>query len=197
MRSCLVAIRPTTPAARFARAPRLHRGASSLQQHVEPQVDIGLWLLRVLTHHPHPDEIVWPARLRRPLIDDPPGVLRVLRDGEPAEGTASYSAKAYADARTFAREPCDSDPDLSSSARGLDAPEICHRVIGEFDAVGHASALLRARSRWAPCFLQALSPRHACRTLWATRASQAIAVLVRFEPLEYIAKLPRPWGAST
>lgn len=86
-------------------APGLDDQASVLDQDIEPQINIRLRLLGVLTHHPDPDQVVRLARCGWPLVHDPPRVLRVLGDAKPAEALASRPAKPKTNARTFALEP--------------------------------------------------------------------------------------------
>lgn len=180
-----------TAASRCSGAPWLEVHAFLLHQGVEPEIDISFWLLSMLTHHPHPDQIVWLARRRWPLVDDPPRALGVLGDANPAEALASSTAKVYADTRTLAFKPSERSPDQSACAGGLDAPEICLGVTRELDAIRHLASA-RARSRRSPYLLERLSPRHTGRVRRATRTSQTIAVLPRLEPFEHVTKLPRP-----
>jgi hypothetical protein len=80
--------------ARFTCAPGLDSQTFSFKHDIEPLVDIGVWLLGVLAHYPYPDQIVRFARRWWPLVDDPPCVLRVFGNAEPAETTAPRAAKA-------------------------------------------------------------------------------------------------------
>lgn len=82
-----------TTTARFTSAPWLDGHAFPLDQDIKPRVDIRLWLLSVLAHHPYPDQIGWFARRRWPLINDPSRVRRVLGNAKPAEVRTSRTAE--------------------------------------------------------------------------------------------------------